>query len=202
MSNHEAFKSVTQAQFRKFSKGYASAKDNLQLALGAAIYQAIVLDNPNWLNELFELAGFWQGAGTDGKNRVSSDGRIICAYVNEGLGLSSDIVKLDRVNKKWVLVKGRKTALEDTDINTVWDTLATVRFDTWATPKADKDAPYSPTASLTRVQKNGAKAIEAGTLDQESIIAALAQIRAIEKQLNAAKRAEKPTTEPKTVTLP
>ena len=201
MPNHEAFKNVSQAQFRKFSKGYASAKDNLQLALGAAIYQAIVLDNPNWLNELFELAGFWLSP-VNGKYQVSSDGRLIHAYINEGLGLSSDIIKLDRASKKWALIKGRKTALEGMDMDSLWDTLATVRFDTWAKPKADKDAPYSPTASLTRVQKNVAKAIEAGTLDQESIIAALAQIRAIEKQLNAAKRAEKPTTEPKTVTLP
>lgn len=189
------FTSISQTQFRKYAKGFASAKDNLQLALGAAVYQAIVHDNPNWLNELFDMAGFWQSP-MGGKYRVSTDGRIVYAYLTTsqddgGCGLTSEIIELDRETKKWSLTKGRKLAIEQIDMDYLWDLLENVRFDKWGKPKAEPAKKYNPQLALSRVQKKVTAAIEAHELDVESLADALSTIESIRKQiLNATKLRE------------
>ena len=189
------FASVNQTQFRKYAKGFASAKDNLQLALGAAVYQAIIHSNPNWLDELFDMAGFWQSP-IDGKHRVSTDGRLVYAYLTTsqddgGCGLTREIIKLNRETKKWELTKGRKLAIEQIDMDYLWDLLETVRFDKWGKPKVESPKKYNPQLALSRVQKKVTAAITAHELDIESLADALATIESIRKQiLNATKLRE------------
>lgn len=185
------FSSVTKDRFTKLVKGYASAKDNLQLAIGAAVYQAIAHDNTNWLNELFENAGFWQSPVND-KHRVSADGRLVFAYLTTsqedgGCGLSGDIIRLDREIKQWKLVKGRALYLDELDHEFMWELLATVRFDRWGKPvKAPKA--YNPQTALHAMQKKLAEAVSENTLDTEAINDALATLEGIRKALVNAKK--------------
>lgn len=184
------FSGITKDRFTKLIKGYASAKDNLQLAIGASVYQAIVHDNTNWLNELFEHANFWQSPVGD-KHRVSADGRLVFAYLTTpqddgGCGLSVDIIRLNRETKQWKLVKGRGLYLAELDHEFLWELLATVRFDRWGKPAKAPKA-YNPQTALHTLQKKLAEAMSENTLDMESINDALATLEGIRKALVNAK---------------
>lgn len=193
MSNHEQFKNIDSRQFTKLAKGYLSAKDNLQLAIGAAVYQ-LTQDNPNWLNHLFENAGFWQSPVND-KFRLSVDGRIVYAYLTTpqedgGCGLTADIIKLDRTTKKWKYNEHksvRRLYLEELDKEFLFDLLASVRFDRWGKPKAEKDKTvYNPAPALAKLASN---LKTADTVDTDDFPGLLAQVEAIRKMLMAKKPA-------------
>jgi hypothetical protein len=194
MSN---FTKVGPNRFAEMVKGYASGKDNLQAAIGAAVYQ-LFQDNTNFINQLFRDAGFWQSP-VNGKHRVSADGRLVYAYLTTsqeegGCGLTGDMVRLDREKMEWKLVAGRKLYVENLDMEFLTDLLDNVRFDRWGTTVVDKKTriatkKYNPQLALSRVAKRIAEstADDAAGLDMDDAAAVLAELEGIRKAILAAK---------------
>jgi hypothetical protein len=191
------FMKVGPNRFAEMLKSYASGKDNLQAAIGAAVYQ-LFQGNPNWINQLFRDAGFWQSP-VNGKARVSADGRLVFAYLTTsqaegGCGLTGDMIRLDREKMEWSLVKGRELYISELDMEFLTELLDTVRFDRWGKTVVDKKTriatqKYNPQVALSRIAKRIAEstADNAAGLDMEDVSGVLAELEAIRKAVMAAK---------------
>jgi len=170
MANYSySFMGIGQARFEELVKTFKSAKAGMQIALGAALYQAIEHNNPNWINTLF--GGLWLTTKVGNKYGVSKTGRAILSYMVAdqhigGLGLSG-VFKVDREKKRINLDKGRFLTLDEIDHDTLWATLAETHFDDWAKPKTPKTQ-YQPDKAIDRINARLVKAVEKGeTLDVE-----------------------------------
>jgi len=182
-------------RFAELLKGYATGKDNLQAAIGGAVFQ-LFEGNTNQINQLFDM--FWQSPIGD-KHRVSADGRLVYAYLTTaqdkgGCGLTEDVIRLNRKEKKWVLTKGREVYLADFDMEFLVGLLDNVRFDRWGTTMVDKKTriatkKYNPQLALSRVAKRIAESTSDGAagLDMDDAAAVLAELEGIRKAILAAK---------------
>jgi hypothetical protein len=187
------YRKLGTSRFQELLKSYASAKDNLQAAIAAAVYQAIMLDNSNWLNELWETCGFW-GSPIDGKYQVTRDGRQVYAYLttsqdNGGCGLTAEILSLDRKERKWKLRRERKLAIDQLDKDFLEELLDGMRWDRWGKAKVDKSKKaYNANKSLALIQFRVAEAVsDSGAGLDVDFEKAIEQIEAIREAILAAK---------------
>jgi hypothetical protein len=191
MANYSySFMAVGQARFSELLKAFRTAQGGFQVALGAAIYQAVAHNNPNWLSDLF--ADLWLSTKVGDKWNMSKTGKLIHAYMTAeqdvgGLGLKG-VFRFDRKEKRVSLDKGRFLTLDEIDHDILWATLEETRYDEWNKPKEPKQ--YKPIGAVERITKKFTTATEKGeTLDVDlvDLDKAIAELRMAVAKYNASR---------------
>lgn len=105
--------------------GYKNAKDRLQVAIQACVYQ-VLKGNPDWLTRMFSTAELSQVK--HGAVVINADGKAIHRYLMMECGLS-DVLAWDKETRKYKMAEGWKLFEDSIDLALLEATLTNIRWD-------------------------------------------------------------------------